>query len=185
MSHGPRRCSISVPVAAVAGMVVPGALASAVAFLISALGDLLAPDVGPRGRCKRQGDRDSDLALPGSGTNRLSMRGTPRSACHSLEPDQTQHSHITSLRAVINRLLVVDRAGCLRLWSNAPVADPYFYAAAFRVKSSASAADRVERRGPGGALAMPCAYRAELTQLGMAQATTAVTRSAWTRASQT
>jgi hypothetical protein len=48
-----------------------------------------------------------------------------------------------------------------------------------------NAADRVERRGPGGALAMPCAYRAELTQLGMAQATTAVTRSAWTRASQT
>jgi hypothetical protein len=30
---------------------------------------------------------------------------------------------------------------------------------------SASAADRVERRGPGGALAMPCAYHAELTQL--------------------
>jgi hypothetical protein len=36
---------IAIPVAAVAGMVVLGVLALVVAFLISALGDLLAPDV--------------------------------------------------------------------------------------------------------------------------------------------
>ena len=52
---------IAVPVAAVAGMMVLGVLALVVAFLFSALGDLLAPDVGPGGRRKaarRQEDGD-------------------------------------------------------------------------------------------------------------------------------
>lgn len=62
---------IAVSVAAVAGMVVLAAPALVVAFLISALGDLLAPDVGARGRRKRARNGDSDPALPGSGTNRL------------------------------------------------------------------------------------------------------------------
>jgi uncharacterized membrane protein len=44
---------IAVPVAAVAGMVVLGVLALVVAFLVSALGDLAAPDIDLGGRRKR------------------------------------------------------------------------------------------------------------------------------------
>jgi hypothetical protein len=52
-------------------MVMLAAPALVAAFLISALGDLLAPDVAARGRRKRARNGDSDPALPGSGTNRL------------------------------------------------------------------------------------------------------------------
>lgn len=66
----PTTLFIAVSVTAVAGMVVLGAPALVVAFLISALGDLLAPGVGARGR-KKARNGHSDPALPGSGTNRL------------------------------------------------------------------------------------------------------------------